>query len=403
MPSLPLARALVLENVRPLAAEAVPLAAGVGRVLAADLLAPWDHPAWDNSAMDGFAVRAADLAALPATLAVRGFVPAGRVPAGPLARGAAARIMTGAPVPEGADTIVPLEEAEAQGDFVLVRAPVRPGAHVRRAGEDLRAGGLALAAGTVLTPADVAVLAAFSRTEVEVVRRPHVAVLSTGDELLAPGEPRAPGRLYDMNSSALAAAVAEAGGVPVPLGVARDDRAATEALVAAGFTSDALVTSAGVWMGDRDHVRASLEAVGATQVFWKVEMKPGRPVAFWRRGDRPAFTLPGNPVAALLTFETFVRPALLRMGGHRHVDRPVVRALYQERLVAKPGRALVLRVRLALVNGAVHAFSAGKQEAGLIHPSLRADGLAILPDTGAELEPGSPIDVQLLRPDFVVR
>jgi len=403
MPSFQVARALVLENVRPLGAEPVSLAACVGRVLAEDVAAPWDLPGWDNSAMDGFAVRAADLAAAPATLAVRGFIPAGHMPAGPLARGAAARIMTGAPVPEGADTIVPLEEAEAQGDFVLVRAPVRAGAHVRRAGEDLRAGAPALAAGTVLTPPDVAVLAAFARTTVQVVRRPKVAILSTGDELLSPGEPRAPGRLHDVNSAALAAAVIEAGGEPVPLGIARDDRAATEALVAAGLTSDVLVTSAGVWMGDRDHVRASLAAVGVRQVFWKVEIKPGRPVAFSLHGERPVFSLPGNPVAALVTFEEFVRPALRRLAGHAAVLRPVVQALFRERLVAKPGRVTLARVRLARQGPELHAWSAGPHDAGILRTSLRADGIAVLPAEGANLEPGSPVEVQVLRPEFEAR
>jgi molybdopterin molybdotransferase len=362
---------------------------------------PWDLPAWDNSAMDGFAVRAADCAAA-VRLRVTSYVPAGGVPAGPVGPGEAARIMTGAPLPPGADAIAPVEDVDEAGDAIVLRGAVRPGAHVRRRGEDLRAGEVALPAGTVVGPGEVSVLASAARLSVPVIRRARVAILSTGDELVAPGQPLGPGQVCDSNGVALAAAVRLAGAEPVPLGIARDDRPALRALLERGLEADALVTSAGVSAGDRDLVKEILGELSVRQLFWKVDIKPGRPTAFGLRGRTPVFSLPGNPVSSLLTFEQFVRPALLKLMGHRRIFRPLRAAVLEAPLGKTPGRVNFVRVRLSRrPDGVLVASTAGNQETGILKTLLRADALAVIPAEQGPLEAGQPVAVQLLGADLV--
>lgn len=396
MPSFHEARRIILESVPRLGAEVVPALDAVARVLAEDVKAPFDLPRWDNSAMDGFALRAGDAGA-PGGLRVAAYLPAGATPSGDLAPGTAARILTGAPLPPGADTVAPLEEAEERDGTVRFPKPVRAGAHVRRRGEDLRASETVLTAGTVVGPAELSALASTSRLLVPVVRRARVAILSTGDELVEPGAPLAPGLIHDSNAWALAAAVRLAGGVPTVLGIARDDRDALRRLLEEGLAADALVTSAGVSVGDRDHVREVLEALGTTQLFSKVDIKPGRPTTFALAGRTPVFSLPGNPVATLLTFEQFVRPALLRMMGHARVLRPLVPATLAGGLSRRPGRVEFVRVRLERRGGALVATSAGDQATGMLKTLLRADGLAVIPSEQGSVEPGGPVEVQVLR------
>jgi len=338
---------------------------------------------------------------------VTGYLPAGRVPSQAVGPGEAIRIMTGAPLPPGADAIAPVEDAtqegEGEGGTIRLEEAVEAGAHVRRRGEDLRAGETALLAGTVVGPVEVSLLASASQLEVAVVRRARVAVLSTGDELVEPGQPLGPGQIYDSNTLAVAAAVQEAGGEPLVLAIARDDRPALRALLAEGLLADALVTTAGVSMGDRDLVRAILEELSVRQVFWKVDIKPGRPTAFALRGATPVFSLPGNPVSTLLTFEQFVRPALLRMMGHRHVLRPLRRALLQETFMRTPGRVGLVRVRLARrEDGVLLATTAGDQETGILKTLLQADGIAVVPADQGTVAAGQPVQVQVIRPGFDV-
>jgi len=348
--------------------------------------------------MDGFAVRSADCAGA-VRLRVTGYLPAGGRPVGAVAPGEAIKIMTGAPLPPGADAIVPMEECAEDGEAVVLQAPTRAGAHVRRRGEDLREGEVALPAGTVVGPGEASLLASFSHLAVPVIRRARVAILSTGDELVEPGEPIGPGQVYNSNALAVAAAVLQIGGEPVNLGIARDDRAVLHQLLAEGLESDALVTSAGVSMGDRDLVRTVLEELSVRQLFWKVDIKPGRPTAFAMRGTTPVFSLPGNPVSTLVTFEQFVRPALLRMMGHRRVLRPLQRAILQAPLSKKPGRVTFVRVRLTRGDGGVLlAASAGAQDTGLLNTQLRADGIAVLAAEQGDLAAGDAVPVQVIRP-----
>jgi molybdopterin molybdotransferase len=271
---------------------------------------------------------------------------------------------------------------------------------VRRRGEDLRAGEVALPAGTRVGAAEAACLASFGRVEVAVHRRPRVAILSTGDELVAAGEPLAPGKIHDSNGPGVAAAVLEAGGVPLPLGIARDDAAALRALLVRGLEADVLVTTAGVSMGDRDLVRQELRALGVEERFWKVEVKPGHPTAFGTRGATLVFSLPGNPVSTLVLFEELVRPALLALQGHARPLRPLVPAVLDERLPHRGGRVTFSRVVLERRGGTLHARSAGSQETGIFRTLLRADGLAVLPPDRADAPAGAVVPVQVLRPDL---
>jgi molybdopterin molybdotransferase len=399
MPTFEEARTIILDRARPLAVETVPVLEGFGRVAAEDLRAPADLPAWDNSAMDGYAVRADDVPAA-AMLPVSAYVPAGARADAPLEPGTAVRILTGAPLPEGADAVVPVEETEEAPGGVRIPGPVRRGAHVRRRGEDFREGDVALAAGTLLGAPEVSFLASCGRLAIPVHRRPRVAILSTGDELVEPGDAPGPGQIRDSNALAVAAAVLDAGGVPVRLGIARDEPLTLRALLERGLEADVLVTTAGVSVGDRDLVRRVLEESGASQAFWKVDVKPGRPTAFATRGATLVFSLPGNPVSTLMTFDQFVRPALLRLQGRRRVLRPVWPAVLDEALPHRAGRVTFARVALERRDGVLRARSAGNQETGILRTMLRADGVALLPPDRPDAPRGATVPVQILRADF---
>jgi molybdopterin molybdotransferase len=394
--SLEAARQAILQRVACLGSEAVPLHATAGRILSTDEIAGEDLPPWNNSAMDGFAVRAQDCSR-GVQLAVVDFLPAGQAPTAPLRPGTAVRILTGAPLPDAADTVIPFEAVEESEGAITVVAVPEVGDHIRLRGGDVARGDVVLPAGSVVGPAEIAVLAAVGRTMLQVVRQPRVAILSTGDELLAPGEPPAPGRIHDSNGPALAAAVAGAGGVPVSLPIARDDPASLRDLISLGLGADALITSAGVSMGDRDLVRATLAELGVVEVFWQVEIQPGRPMAFGVAGPRCVFSLPGNPVAALLTFELLVRPALRKMTGHpRPADAPL-RAVLADAIQPRRDRTTLMRVRLALADGRFVATSAGRQATGYVQTLARSDGVALIPPGTEALPLGTMVDVHPLR------
>jgi molybdopterin molybdotransferase len=402
------ARRLVLEGAAPLPAEVVATADALGRVLAAPVTSGRTLPPADCSAMDGYALRADDLAsasrAAPQRLRLAFEVPAGGRAPRPLGRGEAARIFTGAALPPGADSIVMQEDAEAEGSEVAFFAAPARGEHVRAAGEDVRAGEEVLTAGTRLGPAQLGVLASLGRSVVRVHRRPRVAILSGGDELVEPDEDVAGGRIVASNAYSLAAQCAEAGALATNLGIARDTREDLERGLGAGLGADLLVSSAGVSVGDHDHVRPVLEKLGCRLVFWGVQMKPGFPLTFGRFDDGRGplvFGLPGNPVSAMVTFELFVRPLLLRLGGRRVLTRPSVRAVLGETLRKKPGRLHFVRVTLARDGERLVATSTGNQSSGVLRSMALAQGLLVFPAGASELAAGALAEVMVLDADVL--
>ena len=375
--------------------EPVEILDSLGRVSAEDVIAPLNLPSFNNSAMDGYVVRVADCNRFEA-LTVTGYIPAGGTATTEVTPGNAIRIMTGAPIPQGCDAIVPFEETEDTGNHVQIQTAPRPGQHIRWAGEDVTLGETVLPAGTLIRVPAISMLASLGRTQVRVYRKPIVAILATGDELTEPGQPLPEGKLFNSNSPALAAAVCEAGAVPLVLGIARDDREHLRQRIASGLQADALITAAGVSVGDCDFVRETLAELGVKQLLGKVNMKPGKAMAFGTRDGKPIFSLPGNPVSAMITFEKMVRPALLKMMGHRQVVTPLMTAILQEELRKKPGRIFFARVRLQITEGKLLAWSAGHQDTGFLKTMLQADALAVLPADRTSFAAGEEIDVHIL-------
>jgi molybdopterin molybdotransferase len=389
------ALAHILATVHVLEADRVDLLQAAGRVLAESVTADRDIPPLTNSAMDGYAVRDSDLAAeSPIRLRVVGEVAAGYVSDVTVAAGQAMRIMTGAPVPDGADTVVRFEDTSLDGDTVEILEMPRPGANVRQAGEDVRAGQIVLEPGTMLRPQEIGMLAAVGCVAVAVVRRPQVAILATGDEVISPDQTPSPGQIRDANSYTVAAQVQEAGGEPLLLGVARDreelvQRGLREAL---GRQADFIITSGGVSVGDFDLVKQVLAAEGEMH-FWSLNMKPGRPLAFGMVGGVPLLGLPGNPVAAMISTELFARPALLKMQGFTDWARPAVRAYLAQPIARKDGRRHYLRVQLRETESGYEAMLTGDQGSGILNSLLQADGLAIIPEDVDHLHIGAEVEV----------
>jgi molybdopterin molybdotransferase len=416
MISIEEARARILDVVRRLGPEEKPLEEALDQVLAEDVISPVTIPPLDNTAMDGYAVRAADTAGAsaraPVRLRVAGEVAAGYLFQGRLEPGTAVRIMTGAPIPDGADAVVPFEETDEQpgrsfGSFaksthgVGVFKEAKPGANVRRAGEDVREGDLVLRAGTELRAAQIGVLASIGRARVRVFRRPTVAVLSTGDELLAPGEKPQPARIYDSNAYAVAALVAEAGGVPRRLGIARDTVEDLTAKVRAGLDADLLITSAGVSRGDYDVVKDVLLREGEVG-FWTVRMKPGKPLAFgtFRHGERvvPHIGLPGNPVSSMVTFELFARPAIFKMMGRSGWERPTLRVTLDEPVYNTDGRRFLARAIVRRQGAGYRAALTGPQGSGILTSMALANALVVCPEDVPALQAGDEANAIILGP-----
>jgi molybdopterin molybdotransferase len=380
----------VLAEVRPLPAEDVPLARAHGRVTAEDVTAALGVPPFESSAMDGFAVAAGPAA----ELRVVGESRAGHPHARPLEPGTAVPISTGAVVPEGADAVVPVERAEAEGDTVAV-PETRPGANVRHAGEDVRAGDVVLARGTRLGPAELGVAASVGRSALRCAARPRVALLVTGDELTDPGEPLAPGRIYSSNAPALAAMVERLGAVSAGVETAGDSAAATRAAIDAALSrADVLCVSGGVSVGPHDHVRPAMRELGVDERFWGVALRPGKPTWFGVRDGALAFGLPGNPVSALVTFHLFVRPALAALEGADPAARRVTATL-TEGVAGNPAREQAVRVRLRSGDGLV-AEPTGPQGSHMLTSMVGADGLALIPAGEGGVAAGAAVEVELL-------
>ena len=386
----------ILSRIKPLGTELVEVLAALGRVLAEPVVSRLELPPWPNSSMDGYAIRSEDTRGGSAELAVVGRIVAGALPPRPLRAGETMRIFTGAPLPEGADAVVPQEDVDADGERIAVPRRVDAGAHVRPAGEDIRAGDVVVGPGHVVGPAEIGLLATLGYTRARVYRRPRVAILSTGNELADLGAEPGPGQIPNTNTYSLMAQVLEAGGEPMSLGVVPDRLEAIVERVRWGRAADVLVSSAGVSVGELDLVREALTQCGAELHLWKVAMRPGKPMTFGSIEGRPVFGLPGNPVSAMVTFELFVRPALRRMQGCVAVDRPRIVVPALEPIANPGGRRGYLRVTLARDGGGYGARLTGDQGSGILRSMVLADGLAVVPpDT--TVPAGGRVEVIVLR------
>ena len=409
----------ILAAFEPLEAVGVPIAEAGGMALTEDVVSDLDVPPLDNSAMDGYAVRADSVATAtqdaPVTLRVIGRVAAGELPTTRVEPGTAVRIMTGAPIPPGADAVVPFEDTDEVDrrrvgrplDEVAVGRAVEVGADIRRAGRDIARGQTVLRAGTILRAPHIGLLASLGAKEATVRRRPEVAILATGDELVRPGLSLPEGKVYDSNSHALAAAVSEAGGTPRIIGIARDDMESVHSKLDDGMRSDMLITSAGVSKGDFDMVKDVLAERGEMQ-FWSVRMRPAKPLAFGvlhprdRRSGAstrgvPHLGLPGNPVSALVAFEQFGRPAIAKMLGHGPVPRPVVRAVLADPIHNTDGRRVYARAVVTRRGDKYHASLTGDQGSNILTSMAEATGLAICPEDVPVVEAGETVDVLMIR------
>ena len=384
----------ILSRIHPLGTERVDVMTALGRALAEPITSRRQIPPWANSSMDGYALRAVDVGATPLT--VVGKITAGAMPDRAVGRGETMRIFTGAPLPDGADAVVPQENVDVDGDRIVVRGPVEPGAYVRPAGEDVQPGDTVLEPGQEIGAAEIGLLATLGVSQVSVGRRPRVAVLSTGNELADLGVEPGPGQIPNSNTYALMAQVLETGAEPVNLGVAADQMEDIEARVRAGLTADMLLTSAGVSVGELDLVKDALTRSGAELHLWRVSMRPGKPITFGSAGTRPVFGLPGNPVSAMVTFELFVRPALRKMAGHRRIDRVRIKATALARIPNPGARRGYLRVMLTPSNGGYGARLTGDQGSGILRSMVLADGLAVVPGDTV-INAGEPVEVIVLR------
>jgi molybdopterin molybdotransferase len=384
-------RRRVLEAVRPLAAERVALADARGRVLAEDVRSAIDVPPFDSSAMDGYAL----LAGPARELELAGESRAGHPHEAKLEQGTAVRISTGAALPPGASAVIPVERTHETDGRVEVEETAE-GANIRRAGEDLRAGDVVLARGTRLGPAELGVAASVGRAQLECARRPRVALLVTGDELVEPGDPLGPGQIYSSNGFALAGQIAAAGAELAKRDTVPDSAEATHAALEQALSgADVVIASGGVSVGPHDHVKGALSELGVEERFWGVSLRPGKPTWFGTRGDVLAFGLPGNPVSAMVTFQLFVRPALAALQGADPAAAHA-RATLDEAVERNPRREQAVRVRLTHADDGLHALTTGEQGSHMLTSMLGADGLALVAAGDGAVEAGERVEVLLL-------
>jgi len=387
---------VVLEATPVLGAERVTLAQSCGRVATEAVTSLRAVPSADNSAMDGYAVRGADVATDPVRLRVVGSAPAGSLLAGRVEHGTAAKIFTGSIIPAGADTVVRVEDTDEADGVVTIRVAVKPGTNVRSQGEDIRPGATVLAPGTVVGPADIGVLASVGRAVVSVRRRPRVAIVSTGAELVEIDEMPGAAGVVNSNAYVLAAAVAQAGGLPIVLPIARDRLEDIRDRIADAAEADVILSTGGVSVGEFDFVRDALDAVGVERRFWKVAQKPGKPLTFGTLGRRLFFGLPGNPVSALVCFAVYVWPSLRKLGGHAAIHHAVVPARLVATVRTPPGLTEFVRVHLAREGDGWTATPFATQGSGVLSSLARGAGLLVAPAAAATLDAGSVYPVIVL-------
>jgi molybdopterin molybdotransferase len=405
----------ILSYVTVLETEEKPVLESMGQVLDEDIHSSIQVPPLDNSAMDGYAVQWDSIRqasqATPQVLKVIGEIAAGSLPDKAVAPGTATRIMTGAPIPPGADTVVPFEDTDeiarkeknlTQGNSweVGVFNPVAKGANIRLAGEDIARGALALQRGTELRPAEIGVLTSLGQTKVPVIRRPLVAVLATGDELVDAGQPLPPGKLYNSNSYSIAAMVLHYGGIPQIMGIAGDNMESLSKKIEQGLNCDMFITTAGVSMGDYDVVKDVLAKLGEI-AFWTVRMKPGKPLAFGvlkGKEDKqiPQLGLPGNPTSAMVSFEQFGRPAILKMLGKKKWKKPTVTAVIEDSVRNRDGRRTYARAVVRKADDGYHAKLTGPQGSGILTSMALANGLVVVPEDVPLVKEGDTVQVQML-------
>ena len=387
----------ILSRFARLEPETIPLSESLGRVLAKPILADMHLPPFANSSMDGFALVSTDTEHAtqdePVLLSVTDRIPAGSAVIVRISPGRSARIMTGAPLPTGANAVIPFELVEERDGAIAVFARVQSGACVRPAGQDVRPGQSALEPGTVMHAPQIGLTAALGHRVVIVTRRPRVAILSTGDELVDPGTPLSPGQIYNSNTPMLGAAVTEAGGISLSLPSAGDDPTTIASILEGAGNCDLLLTSGGASVGDFDHVKDVLGRGGEIS-FWRVRVRPGKPLIFGSLSGTPVIGLPGNPTSAMVTFEEFVRPAIGTMLGTRPF-RTEIDVVLDERIDNGGGRRTYARVRLSYRDGAFHARLAGDQDSAKLLPLSQADGLLIISEDRAEMNPGEKATVQV--------
>jgi molybdopterin molybdotransferase len=394
----------ILSHVLPLGFEKVSLLDALGRVIGEDIYAKRNIPPLDNSAMDGYALKSEDVRKAsqnhPVRLVVIEDLPAGFISTKTVEKGKAIRIMTGAPIPKGADAVVPVEVTKKEDGFVLIFNAAGPGENIRVSGEDVKQGDRVISRGNIVRPAEVGMLASVGRSFVSVYQRPLVAILCTGDELVDVDGDLNEVKIISSNSYTIGAQVKDCGAIPLQLGIAKDRKEEIEEKLRQGIRADVLISSAGVSVGDYDFVKDVMKHLGMEMVFWKVAMRPGQPLAFGTMGGKPVFGLPGNPVSSMISFEQFVRPALLKMMGCRHIFRPLVEAVLKEEIKKMAGRRYFIRGSISFENNQYVVTTTGEQGSGMLRSMVKANGLIVIPEDQEIVRAGEKVKVQLLDRSF---
>ncbi len=390
----------ILANFRPLGLEKINILDGRGRVIGEDIFAPRNIPSADNSAMDGYAVRYADTKGVTKDTSLKlkiiEDIPAGKVASKKINKNEAARIMTGAVIPEGADAVVRQEDTLKEGKTVTIYTSAKKGENIRFAGEDVQRDELVVKKGSVLRPADIGMLAALGKAFVNVYQKPSVAIMSTGDELVDIEIDPPPGKIVNSNSYSLAAQVLECGAIPVMLGISKDKKIDLQEKFKTALHSDVIISSGGVSVGDFDFVKNVMGEIGNAMHFWQVAMRPGKPLAFGSIEGVPLFGLPGNPVSVMVSFEQFVRPSLLRMQGHTKIFRQTIKAICAEDFQKQAGFKHFIRAIVKKEKGKYIATTTGDQGSGILKSMVTANGLIVMREHETRIKKGSEVTVQLL-------